>query len=238
MTIINADAKALEVVCAAYLSRDKIMMQEIIDGVDIHSVNQKLFNVPRLIAKILKFRTIYGGNEYSFASDPDFAEISTSPKYWKKVLDIYFDKYKGLADWHNKLIREVQNTGGIITPTGRIFKFEMIRGYDGELKLPITQIKNFPVQSLGADLMSIARVSFYRRFKDANIDGILVNTVHDSIVCDIKTCEIDRVTRILHSVFADIPINFKRLFGVEFNLPLSCEVGVGNNMKDLEEIKL
>jgi DNA polymerase I-like protein with 3'-5' exonuclease and polymerase domains len=54
--IINADAKALEVVCAAYLSRDKVMMDEVRNGIDIHSANQKLFNIPRLIAKILKFR--------------------------------------------------------------------------------------------------------------------------------------------------------------------------------------
>lgn len=238
MTIINADAKALEVVCAAYLSRDKIMIQEVRDGIDIHSANQLLFNIPRLQAKILKFRTIYGGNEYSFASDPDFAEISTSPKYWKKILDKYFDKYKGLAEWHNSLILEVQNTGGYTTPTGRNFKFEMVRGYDGELKLPITQIKNFAVQSLGADLMSIARVSFYRRFKDSNINGILVNTVHDSIVCDVCSDDVLKVGLLFHDVFCDIPTNFKRLFGVEFDLPLLCEVSVGNNMKELTELKL
>lgn len=55
--IINADVKGLEIVCAAYLSQDKVMMQEIIDRVDIHSTNQEAFNLPsRLIAKVLKFR--------------------------------------------------------------------------------------------------------------------------------------------------------------------------------------
>ena len=236
--IINADAKALEVVCAAYLSRDKVMMKEVRDGIDIHSANQELFQIPRLIAKILKFRTIYGGNEYSFASDPDFAEISTSPKYWKKVLDKYFEKYKGLAHWHRSLLEEVKTTGQIVTPTGRIFKFDLVRGYDGELKWPVTQIKNFPVQSIGADLMSIARVSFYRRFKDANIDGVLVNTVHDSIVVDCPEASVEKVGRLFHDVFTDIPTNFKRLFGVEFDIPLKCEVSIGNNMKELEELKL
>jgi DNA polymerase-1 len=238
MTIINADAKALEVVCAAYLSQDKIMMQEIIDKVDIHSANQELFNIPRLIAKILKFRIIYGGTEYSFAEDPDFAEISTSPKYWKKVIDKYFEKYPGLASWHGELLRQVVSSGKIITPTGRTFMFEPIRKYNGEWNWPITQIKNFPVQSIGADLMSIARVSFMKRFRDANINGIIVNTVHDSIVCDVDSSEIIKVGLLFHDVFRDIPTNFNRLFGVLFNLPLTCEVSVGNNMKELTEYKI
>jgi DNA polymerase I-like protein with 3'-5' exonuclease and polymerase domains len=59
--IINADAKGLEVVCAAYLSGDKVLTKELWDGVDIHGGNQKAFHLPegkegRLIAKILVFR--------------------------------------------------------------------------------------------------------------------------------------------------------------------------------------
>ena len=55
--LIEGDAKALEVVGAAYLSGDKVLCQEIIDGVDIHGENQKRFGLTtRLIAKTLKFR--------------------------------------------------------------------------------------------------------------------------------------------------------------------------------------
>jgi DNA polymerase I-like protein with 3'-5' exonuclease and polymerase domains len=92
------------------------------------------------------------------------------------------------------------------------------------------------VQGLGADLMSIARVSFYKRFKNENINGILINTVHDSIVVDTLAREVRRVESIFNSVFFDLPLNFKRIFGVEFNLPLKCEISVGPNMHDLTEI--
>ena len=234
--IINADAKGLEVVCAAYLSRDKVMMQEIINGVDIHGENQKLFNIPRLIAKILKFRIIYGGTTYSFANDPDFSEISTSEKYWQKMIDKYYDKYKGLREWHGNLLREVTLTGQIVNPTGRIFKFEPKPNYRGDLVWPITQIKNFPVQSFGADVMAIIRVSFRRRFINEGINGVLVNTVHDSIVADIDKQEVERCNRIFHSVFADFPSNLQRVFGIPFDLPLNAEVSIGSNMKDLKEI--
>lgn len=236
MTFLKSDAKGLEVVCAAYLSRDKVMMQEILDGVDIHGENQKYFNLPRLIAKVLLFRIVYGGNEYSFANDPDFASVSSSKEYWKKVIEKFYSKYKGLAQWHEQLIQQATLTGTIITPTGRILSYEPRKDFRGELVWPVTDIKNYPVQSFGADLMSIIRVSFYRRFKNSNIHGVLVNTVHDDIVVDCFNTETEKVASLFYSVFADLPINFKRLFGVEFDLPLRCELSIGNNMKEMVDM--
>lgn len=86
--------------------------------------------------------------------------------------------------------------------------------------------------------MSIARVSFYKRFKDAEITGVLVNTVHDSIVVDCIESDVQKVASLFHSIFDDLPANFSRLFAVPFSLPLKCEVSVGPNMKELKEIVL
>ncbi len=233
--IVSADAKALEWVVGSYLAKDKLAYEEIWEGIDMHTSNQKAFNLPsRLIAKVFVFRLMYGGGAYSYANDPDFTEVSTSEKYWQGVIDKFYDKYKGLATWHNKIVQEVTTTGQLMMPTGRIYAFD--RTNRGEW--PITQIKNFPVQGLGADIMSIARVSFSKRFKDAKIDGLQVNTVHDSLVCDVKDHEVERTAKLFHEVFADLPANFQRVFKVPFDLPLRVEVGAGLNMYDTEEIKV
>lgn len=237
--IVNCDAKALEWVVGAYLSQDKIAREEILAKVDQHTLNQKAFNLPtRLVAKTFVFRLMYGGGAYSYANDPNFTDVSRSEKYWQKVIDAFYEKYTGLRDWHTKIVQEAVQKGQLVMPTGRTYKFELARDYRGELKAPETIIKNYPVQGLGADLMSIARVSFMKRFKDANINGKLVNTVHDSIVVDCAERHIQAVAGIFHNVFADIPTNYKRLFGAEFTLPLACEVSIGNNMKDLTEYKV
>lgn len=237
--IVNCDAKALEWVVGAYLSQDKVAIQEIIDKVDQHTLNQKAFGLPsRLIAKVFVFRLMYGGSAYAYSKDPDFSDVSSSEKYWQKVIDAFYNKYTGLRDWHIKIVQEAMQNGQLVMPTGRVYKFEAKRDFRGELKAPETIIKNYPVQGLGADLMSIARVSFYKRFKDANINGRLVNTVHDSIVVDCPDREKQKVALLFHEVFTDIPTNFKRLFGVEFNIPLTCEVSIGNNMKELTEYKI
>lgn len=51
------DVTGLEVLCAAFLSQDRVLYKELNEGVDIHSANQEAFGLPsRLIAKVLKFR--------------------------------------------------------------------------------------------------------------------------------------------------------------------------------------
>jgi len=233
--IINCDAKGLEWYCAAYLSQDKVAMQEIYDGIDQHGSNQKAFGLPtRLISKVFLFRIIYANLKYAahtYANDADFMGTSSSKKFWQKVIDEFVTKYNGFTAWHDRLVQEVTQTGRIVMPTGRIYSFD--RDKKGEW--PITQIYNYPVQGLGADIMSIIRISFRKRFIDAGVAGVIINTVHDSIVVDVPKHELPRVAQIFYDVFNDFPANFKRVFGLEFNLPLRCEILYGNNMKELEE---
>ena len=210
-------------------------MQELRDGVDIHSANQEAFELPsRLIAKVLAFRIIYGGTEHSFARDPDFTPVSSSKAYWAKVIERYYSKYKGIAAWHSQIIQEVTVNSQLIMPTGRRFTFQRTERGDW----PVTNIKNYPVQGLGADLMNIARVDFARRFWNSGIEGKLRVTVHDSIVVDVHKKDVDKICQMYYDVFRDIPKNFRNIFGVEYNLNLGCEIKVGPDMGHLEKVKV
>jgi DNA polymerase I len=224
--LIQADASSLEIRVAAYLSQDPVLIQEIVDGVDMHTDNQNRFGLPsRLIAKVLNFRILYGGNEFSFANDPEFTAISKSKEYWKEVIDNYYTKYKGIAQWHTKLIREAVETGKVVSPTGREYIFTK---YDGKIR--DTQVKNYTVQGTGADIMALARVSFFNRLKKLDYKNcLLVNTVHDSIVLDVcpKSVDVNKIITTMHEVFDDLPKNFQKMFGVEFNVPMACEVQTG-----------
>ena len=232
--LLQADASALEIRVAAYLSQDEVLINEIINGVDLHTDNQEKFGLPsRLIAKILNFRILYGGNEFSFANDPDFTSISTSKAYWKDVVDAYYDKYRGIGAWHTKIIREVVETNKLVAPTGREYYFQKFGGQYKD-----TQIKNYAVQGTGADLMALARVSAHNRLKKLGYGDkcLLVNTVHDSIILDFdaRYCDLNVLSNLFHSVFKDLPSNFEKMFGVEFNVPMACEIQYGNNWSDME----
>lgn len=150
MPLIEADASNLEVVCAAYLSQDQILMQELWDGVDIHGENQKALGLPdRLTAKVFVFRILYGGTKFSFANDPMFNHISKKIDFWGDVINNYYKKYSGIYLWHQNLVRGVEKTGKWISPTGRTYKYEIITKYNGIREWPRTTILNFPVKISG-----------------------------------------------------------------------------------------
>lgn len=214
-------------------------MKEIWSGFDLHTDNQKDFGLPsRLIAKVFLFRIIFGGTAFSFSADPEFAECKMSTKDWEAVIERFYRKYKGVAKWHEDLVRTATQTGIISIPTGRSWKYEATRDFRGELKWPITTIKNYCVQGLEADMMALARVSLFNRIKRHGDERILlINSVHDSLLIDApRDCKL-WLSESIASVFRDVPANFKRLFGVEFNLPFRGELLVGDDWLNMTEVK-
>ncbi len=234
--LIEADASGLEVVAAAYLSQDPILCQEIRDGVDIHAVNQQRFGFTgengRTIAKIFKFRLLYGGTKWSYAQDSDFNWISDDPTYWQEIIDEYYKKYTGIAAWHEQLVDTAMRTRQLIMPTGRIYTYQPYFKFN-KWTWPRTTILNYPVQGLGADLVAIARISSYRRLSGK---CLFINSVHDSIVVDAMKDRVPEICQTFHQVFKDVPANFERMFGVEFNLPMRAEIKIGSNWKDMKKV--
>jgi DNA polymerase I-like protein with 3'-5' exonuclease and polymerase domains len=107
----------------------------------------------------------------------------------------------------------------------------------GKVKYPRTRILNYPVQGLGADLMAIARVSLRNRLKET--EGIkIINTVHDSIMLDFdpSICYTNSIVETVKQCFEDIPSNFAKLFGKEFNLPMRVDIQLGTNWGNLEDV--
>lgn len=237
--LIQGDASALEWRCAAFLSQDKTAYEEIWNNVDQHTDNQTRFGLPsRLIAKTFVFRLIYGGSAYSYANDTNFTDVSNSESFWQNVIDEFYNKYTGLGQWHKDIVAKAMRDRKLTMPTGRVYNYEPEVKY-GKVKWPRTKILNYPVQGLGADLMAIARVSLANRLKGMK-DVKLINTVHDSIIVDFndKVCDNISIVRLVDKCFTDIPTNFKKLFGVEFNLPMRVECQVGPNWGNMEIINV
>jgi DNA polymerase I-like protein with 3'-5' exonuclease and polymerase domains len=235
--LVEADANQLEVVAAAYLSQDSVLCEEIRNRVDLHTNNQKRFNLPdRLIAKKFQFRLLYGGSCWAYAYDREFNWISDDPKYWQKIIDEYYAKYAGVQAWHEQIVRTVEQTGRLVMPTGRVYEYQPYLKR-GEYVWPRTTILNYPVQGLGHDLMAIARVVAFKRLKPVDPRILFVNSVHDSIILDIPDELCYTCCSTLEKVFEDIPINFRRQFGVNFNLPMRAECKYGPNWGALQEFK-
>lgn len=179
--------------------------------------------------------TIFRGSGWSFANDPDFMHVSTSSAFWDGMNEKFYAKYHGLDKQHKRWMDTVASGKAIEGPLGRSWKLEMKRDYHGELKLPVTQLVNLPVQGTGADIMMLARLSANKRIKAADIKADFISTVHDSLVWDTTEEFLVPIRDICDQVFADIPKNIKRLFGYEWTVPMACEAKYGPNMKEMSK---
>jgi len=236
--IIDADFRGLEWVTALYLSQDMVGIDELQD----QTFNQLLDNKERLglpselVAKVFVFRLLFGGSADGYANDPDFRGISTTPKYWASVIDKFYDKYQGIGLWHTKLMQEVNSSGRLIMPTGRIYTFEPVLR-NGERVYPRTQVLNYPVQGLGADLMTIIRIGLHREIRRARLLSVLISTVHDSILIDALQKELDKVCELVYNVWDQLPSNFEKCFGVPFNVPCRTKIKYGPDWGNMEVYK-
>lgn len=236
--LINADVKGLEVVVAAQLSGDNTLRREVMEGIDFHQSNQDAFGLPsRIVAKRFKFKLLYGATAYGYANDGDFVETSRDQKFWQDIIDKYYAKYKGIAEWHRNLIKEAQSTGRLEIPSGRFYPIVPDYAKSWE-PWPLTIIKNYPVQGFGADLVMLARLEARRRLREAAIECLLISTIHDSIVADTPAKNVETVGRILFDSIEAVPALCKKVFDYDFTLPLTSEVQYGKNKRDMLDLVL
>lgn len=134
------------------LARDEVGIKEVLEKQDAHSLNEKAFDLPsRLIAKIYLFRTIYRGQGWSFANDPDFMHVSTDPKFWDSIGEKFYKKYFGVDKCHHQWADLIVKGQPIVGPFGREWSIEMKRNKrSGNLEIPWTTLTNYPVNKLAA----------------------------------------------------------------------------------------
>lgn len=162
-----------------------------------------------------------------------------SQKQWQSVIDEFYSKYHGIGKWHNHLLETCRRDDGVIEiPSGRYYKFEPRKNDWGEWKWPLTQIKNYPVQGFGADLVKLARIEFFERFVQSGLEGFFIQTIHDSLVADVPEKNVAATAKMLSESVAKVPELCYNIWSYKFSLPLTSEILVGPNKKDMAEYKI
>ncbi len=226
--ILEADFAQLEFRTAAYLSQDKVAINEIKTGFDVHAYTADIITksgqpTTRQDAKAHTFAPLYGAT--------GFGRTKAEARYYQD----FTKKYKGVASWHSRLAKEALEKRSITTPSGREFSFpDVERRMNGSVS-HFTQIKNYPVQSFAtADIVPLVLTHIEDRLK--LLQSCIVNTVHDSIVVDVHPDEINKVIFILKSINEDMNSIINQQFRIDFNVPLLLEAKIGDNWLDTKDV--
>ncbi len=154
------------------------------------------------------------------------------------MIEKFYKKYSAIDVQHKAWAKSVTSGNTIVIPSGRQYLIEFGRDNFGNLKLPWTVFTNYPNQGLGADVMMLARISFWNRLQKKPWGKYvkLISTVHDSIVADCPDELVQEVCNLFHEVFQSLPSNIRKMWQYNWETPLECEVVVGKNLKDMELI--
>ena len=241
--LLDCDLSSLEWRVGSELSRDPVMIQEILDGVDMHTNNAiNLFGDAkyRQEAKVVSFRALYGGSAFAFHMDYRMPNLGLKRR--ETIMEEFYDKYKRLGQWQNANYREVCNKGLLKSFTGREYVFQKYQDKDGAWGYSKPQVCNYPVQGCAtADIMPLCMLVIFRRLRDREYftQGVkLINQVHDSLILDMPEKLIEEVAQICINVFREIPKLVYNYWGYEWVTPMNGECKFGTNWSEMEKLKL
>lgn len=233
-TIIEADYSGLELVVCGELSQDQQIIADVKSGKDLHKQTASIINQcsvedvtkeMRQSAKAFSFAPIYGGTG------------GGQKDHIRRYFTEFFNIYKGLHGYHKKLTDGVLVDGHIQTPSGRQFYWSDARRLGNGRITNHTQAVNYPVQSFAtADVVPLACIRAYRRFRELNLQSKIVLTVHDSIVVDCCADERDQVLEALRWAMVGVVDEVAERWNYTFTLPLEIEISEGKNWLDQVEL--
>lgn len=234
-TFAEADYSQLELRVAAYYSRDEFLLRAYHEGLDVHTlVASEIYGVPldrvtfdqRYTAKYVDFGIIYGRGAYSLAK----GELKCSPNEAQRYIDNFLSRFEKLHEWIRAQHRIAVRQGYVETPLGRRRRFPLILNDNvGEIE---RQAVNTPIQSLASDinLMSLTRLN---QILDPD-DAIIVSTVHDSILFEIRTEVLEKMLRLITTEMAKTPM----LSEFTEVVPLKADVKIGTDWGSAKEIDI
>jgi DNA polymerase I-like protein with 3'-5' exonuclease and polymerase domains len=157
---------------------------------------------------------IYGGSPWGFFLDHKMPDYSI--ERWNEICEAFYKKYAVLAEWQRRNIRMVLHGQEMVLFTGRRFKFYKTKYKDGIWQYNENQMKNYPVQGLaGGDILPLVVTIIRKGLQKYGLQSCMILTVHDSLVLDLISSEINKVAKLCHSVGDNLSDYVKAYFGYE-----------------------
>jgi len=229
---ISADYSQIELRVLAHLSGDKQLTAAFKQGLDIHVFTAALiFGVDkdkvdkkmRDQAKRVNFGIVYGMGPHALARD-----IGVSFNEARNFIEAYFVRYPGVKTYLERQIKQAQTKGYVTTLLKR-------RRYIPEInsKNPMQNsfaqrtAMNTPIQGTAADLIKVAMVDIYQRFKQEGLKTIMVLQVHDELLFDAPRPELKKVSNIIKHVMENV---------LKLDVPIEVSLKTGSNWRDLKYV--
>ena len=198
----SADYSQIELRIMAHLSQDQNMIEDFRLGHDIHAATAaKVFHksinevtkTERSKAKTANFGIIYGISAFGLAQ-----RMGVSRTEAKELIENYFKTYSGIKNYMDRAIDDARAKGYIETILKRKRYLPDINSHNATVRgFAERNAINAPIQGSAADIIKIAMIAIYRRFKNENIKSTMILQVHDELNFNVVPGEEEKVEKIV-----------------------------------------
>lgn len=221
----SADYSQIELRIMAHLSEDENMMEAFREGHDIHRATaakiwheeiDKVTDAQRKKAKQANFGIIYGITTYGLAQRMDIPNTEA-----KELIQDYFRTFPKVQAYMEQAKEEARVKGYAETLFHR-------RRYLADINSHTATVRGFaernainaPIQGTEADIIKVAMVRIWERFKKEGIRSKMILQVHDELNFSVYPEEREIVERIVIEEMQN---------AYPLNVPLIADAGWGKN---------
>ncbi len=233
-TLIQLDYSQAELRVLAYISGDEHLTECYVNGRDLHTeMQKKLFKDKydehnkdqRVIAKTINFGIPYGRTASGMAS-----KLKIPMAEAKRYLADWFAAAPKVKDYIEKCHRMATADPQEVyyTVFGRARHYFITAGTQHHVE---NQSVNFPISSTANDLTIYSLCEIGKYIKEQKLDAYLVNTVHDSIVIEVKPEQAKQLALKCQEIMSTVP---KKMLP-NLTLPFRADAEIGTCYGDLAE---
>ena len=222
---LSVDYSQIELRIMAHLSGDRNMIEDFRSGYDIHAATAaKVYKKPigevtkdeRRKAKVANFGIIYGISVFGLAE-----RMNVDRREAKELIENYFATYSGVQEYIEKCKQEAKEKGYVETIYHRKRYLPDINSHNAVVRgYAERNAVNAPIQGSAADIIKVAMINIYRRFKEASMKSTMILQVHDELNFNVYPDEKDIVLAIVEEEMQN---------AIALSVPLIADYGWGVN---------
>jgi DNA polymerase-1 len=163
-------------------------------GLDIHTATaSNVFKTPltevtrdqRSAAKAVNFGIIYGQSAFGLAQN-----LSISRTEAKTIIDSYFEQFKTIKTYMEKVVSDARELGYVETIMKRRRYLPDINSTNAIVRgFAERNAVNAPIQGSAADIIKLAMIAVHKAMKSENVKSKMILQVHDELVFDVHVSE-------------------------------------------------
>ena len=222
--LLSSDYSQIELRVLAHISKDEHLIKAFQEGADIHtSTAMRVFGIERpedvtandrRNAKAVNFGVVYGISDFGLSNN-----LGISRKEAKAYIDTYFERFPGIKNYMDEVVREARDKGYVETLFKRRRELPDINSRNFNIRgfAERTAI-NSPIQGSAADILKIAMIQLDKALVAGGYQTKMLLQVHDEIVLEVPKSELVEMKKLVKQTMEE---------AIQLSVPLIADENEG-----------